>query len=204
MHHPVPRIPAQPAPYRLAIESRLTVELAMVLAGARRRALRCGDRQVDTAHLLHALLESDPAVRAAFAGEAQVSRVLAYLVQRSIGYGLRWRKSAAPSTSASSASASAPSASVPSPSASSRSTELVRGPLAAGPGGWSPAAAAAMDGALERAARRGDQRAAGLDVLAVLVADPDCRAVEVLRRAGVRTGVLAARIAELSQQVSQG
>ncbi|MFG2334787.1 Clp protease N-terminal domain-containing protein [Streptomyces sp. NPDC048604] len=195
MHHPVPRIPAQSAAspqYRLAIESRLTVELAMVVTGSRRRALRDGDRQVDTAHLLHSLVETDPAVRAAFTGEAQVSRVLGYLVQRSIGYGLRWRKSAAPSSSSASSSPAAASAS---------STEVARGPLAAGPGGWSPAAAAAMDGALARAARRGDLRAAGLDVLAVLVADRDCRAVEVLRRAGVDPDVLAARIAELSQQV---
>ncbi|WP_406859589.1 Clp protease N-terminal domain-containing protein [Streptomyces sp. HUAS MG47] len=183
MHHPVPRIPAQPTPYRVAIESRLTVELAMAVAGARRRALRDGDRQVDTAHLLHSLVESDPAVRAAFAGQAQVSRVLGYLVQRSIGYGLRWRRSGPKQQ----------------PGSASRDVEVARGP--GGPGGWSPAAAAAMDGALARAARRGDPRAAGLDVLDVLVADPDCRAVEVLRRAGVDPDALTARIAELSQQV---
>ncbi|MFE4515464.1 Clp protease N-terminal domain-containing protein, partial [Kitasatospora sp. NPDC056783] len=40
--------------------------LATVVAAARRRALRDGDRQVDTAHLLHALVESDPEARAAF------------------------------------------------------------------------------------------------------------------------------------------
>lgn len=180
MHHPVPQIPAQPAPHHVEIEARLTVELATVVAGARRRALRDGDRQVDTAHLLHSLVETDPAVRGAFEGGTQLARVLGYLVQRSIGYGLRWRASASASASA--------------------STEATRGP-AAGPSGWSPAAAAAMEGALERAARRGEDRATGLDVLAVLASFPDCRAVEVLRRAGVEPAALTARIAELSQQV---
>ncbi|WOX25621.1 Clp protease N-terminal domain-containing protein [Streptomyces solicathayae] len=172
MHHPVPRIPAQPAPHRVETEARLTLELATVVSGARRRALRDGDRQVDTAHLLHSLVESDPAVRAAFEGGAQLARVLGYLVQRSIGYGLRWRASA----------------------------EAASRPVA-GPGGWSPAAAAAMEGALERAALRGEDRATGLDVLAVVASDPDCRAFEVLLRAGVEPDALTARIAELSQQV---
>ena len=156
----------------MEIEARLTIELATVVAGARRRALRDGDRQVDTAHLLHSLIESDPAVGAAFEGAAQLARVLGYLVQRSIGYGLRWRASA----------------------------ESGPGPVI-GSGSWSPVAAAAMEGALERAALRGEQRASGLDVLAVLAADPDCRAVEVLLRAGVDPGALTGRIAELSQQV---
>ncbi|MFD3944706.1 hypothetical protein ACFWRO_18145, partial [Streptomyces sp. NPDC058579] len=82
----------------------------------------------------------------------------------------------------------------------------VRGGRGAGGGGaaaagWSPTAAAAMDGAWERAAQRGDQRARGLDLLAVIAADPESRAVEVLGRAGVDPGVLADRIGELSQQV---
>ena len=62
-----------------------------MVTGARRRALRDGDRQIDTAHLLHSLLESDPEVRAAFDGGPQLARLLGYLVQRSIGYGLRWQ-----------------------------------------------------------------------------------------------------------------
>ena len=37
----------------------------------------------------------------------------------------------------------------------------------------------------ERALLRGELRADGLDLLAALVADPACRAVEVLERAGV-------------------
>ncbi|MEX2970293.1 Clp protease N-terminal domain-containing protein [Streptomyces sp. C184] len=147
---------------------RLTVELASVVSAARRRASRDGDRQVDTAHLLHGLLESDPAVRAAFDGGPQVARLLGYLVQRSIGYGLRWH------------GAVEDSGAVP----------LVEG----GVPGWSPAAAAAMDGALDRAHARYATRAGCLDLLAALVDDPESRAVEVLRRAGVDTGRLAARL----------
>ncbi|CAL9633194.1 Clp protease N-terminal domain-containing protein [Streptomyces sp. enrichment culture] len=69
----------------------LDAELAAVVAGARRRAVRDGDRQTDTAHLLHALLEHDPEVRAAVGEPRRLARLLGYLVQRSIGYGLRWR-----------------------------------------------------------------------------------------------------------------
>ncbi|MER7111369.1 Clp protease N-terminal domain-containing protein [Streptomyces sp. NPDC000229] len=176
MQSPTPRVPRQlPAESRAEIETRLTVELAAVVAGARRRALRDGDRQIDTAHLLHSLLESDPGVRAAFDGP-QVARVLGYLVQRSIGYGLRWQGA----TEHTGAVPLLPEADVP---------------------GWSPAAVAAMEGALERAGRRGDPRARGLDLLAGLAADHACRAVEVLTRAGVDAASLAARIGEPSQQV---
>ncbi|MBT2445309.1 peptidase, partial [Streptomyces sp. ISL-36] len=59
----------------------------------------------------------------------------------------------------------------------------------------------AMSRARERAALRGDPRVRGLDLLAAVAADPDSRAVEVLRRAGVDPLVLAGRIGELSQQV---
>nr|WP_237538742.1 Clp protease N-terminal domain-containing protein [Streptomyces sp. SID486] len=65
--------------------------MASVVAGARRRAVRDGDRQTDTAHLLHALLEHDPEVRAAMGEPRRLARLLGYLVQRSIGYGLRWQ-----------------------------------------------------------------------------------------------------------------
>ena len=94
-----PRIPRQSTTERdganrVDNDARLTPELAAVVAGARRRALRDGDRQIDTAHLLHSLLESDPEVRAVFeGGDPQVARLLSYLVQRSIGYGLRWLSS---------------------------------------------------------------------------------------------------------------
>ncbi|WP_420707649.1 Clp protease N-terminal domain-containing protein [Streptomyces sp. NRRL S-1022] len=68
----------------------LGAELAAVVAAARRRAVRDRDRQTDTAHLLHALLEHDPEARAAVGGP-RLARLLGYLVQRSIGYGLRWQ-----------------------------------------------------------------------------------------------------------------
>jgi ATP-dependent Clp protease ATP-binding subunit ClpA len=73
-------------------ETRLGGELRAVVAGARRRAARDGDHRIDTAHLLHSLLETDPRAREAL-GEARLVRVLGYLVQRSIGYGIRWRGS---------------------------------------------------------------------------------------------------------------
>ncbi|MFF9913992.1 Clp protease N-terminal domain-containing protein [Streptomyces sp. NPDC013457] len=179
MQSPVPRVPQQPPARRPEIQlGRFTAELATVVASARRRALRDGDRQIDTAHLLHSLIESDPEVGEAFeGGPPQLARVLGYLVQRSIGYGLRWRGSVE----------------------DSGTLNAVRDPEAAD--GWSPAAAAAMDGAWERAERRGDQRASGLDLLAVIASDPESRAVEVLRRAGVDPLALTGRIGELSQQV---
>ncbi|MGW7417092.1 Clp protease N-terminal domain-containing protein [Streptomyces sp. NPDC054863] len=144
--------------------------MATVVAGARRRAQRDGDRQIDTAHLLHSLLETDPGVREAFEGGPQVARVLGYLVQRSIGYGLRWQA-------------------------------RVEGAAGVTPvAGWSPAAVAAMEKALARAAERGDPQAGGTglaggtDLLAALAGDPDCRAVEVLRSAGIEPEVLTGRL----------
>lgn len=169
---PTPRVPRQPAVIRTGIDSRLTAELVPVVAGARRRALRDGDRQIDTAHLLHSLIESDPEVRTALGGGPQAARVLGYLVQRSIGYGLRWQGSVEDSGTL----------------AVVRETD---GELS----GWSPAAGAAMEGALERAQLRGEARAAGIDLLASLAADPGCRAVEVLRRAGADAAVLSGRTA---------
>lgn len=137
-----------------------------MVSGARRRALRDGDRQIDTAHLLHTLLESDPEVRAVFDGP-QVARLLGYLVQRAIGYGLRWQTTVEDSGSV---------------------------PLLKEPDGWSPAAATALRAAYGRAAERGDACARGLDLLAAMVADPESRAVEVLGRAGVDVPALADRI----------
>ncbi|MFD6494136.1 Clp protease N-terminal domain-containing protein [Streptomyces sp. NPDC005529] len=160
------RIPQQSAaasgPNHPDNDAGLSAELASVVSGARRRALRDGDRQIDTAHLLHSLLESDPEVRAAFDGAAQLARLLGYLVQRSIGYGLRWQ------------GAVEDSGVVP------VLTEA----------GWSPAASCAMERAQENAVLRGDERARGLDLLAALVADPRSRAVEVLAHAGVDVPVL--------------
>ncbi|TQK43208.1 ClpA/ClpB-like protein [Streptomyces sp. SLBN-118] len=143
-----------------------------MVAGARRRALRDGDRQVDTAHLLHSLIESDAEVRTTLGDGPQVARVLGYLVQRSIGYGLRWQGSVE----------------------DSGTLPVVR-ETDGGLSGWSPAAAAAMGAALERAELRGEARAAGIDLLACLAVDRECRAVEVLRRAGMDPAVLGGRIA---------
>lgn len=158
----------------------LTAELAAVVTGARRRALRDGDRQIDTAHLLHSLIESDREVRTAFGGGPQPARVLGYLVQRSIGYGLRWQGSVE----------------------NSGTGAVVKGAPDAEAvveaEGWSPAAASAMAGAHRRARLRGQDRAGGLDLLAALAADPECRAVEVLERAGVDAALLADRIVEAS------
>ncbi|MEU2761044.1 Clp protease N-terminal domain-containing protein [Streptomyces sp. NPDC007094] len=170
MQNRTPRIPEQPAPGHPELDARFTHELAAVLTGARRRALRDGDRQVDTAHLLHSLIETDPEVREAFDGGPQLARVLGYLVQRSIGYGLRWQGSVE----------------------DSGAVPVVRAPAA---DGWSPSALAAMDDALYRAASRGEGRAAGLDLLAALAADAESRAVEVLARGGVDAGWLSGRVA---------
>ncbi|MFJ4850482.1 MULTISPECIES: Clp protease N-terminal domain-containing protein [unclassified Streptomyces] len=150
---------------------RLTVELRSVTAGARRRAVRDGDDRVDTAHLLHSLLENDPRAREAVdgaAGGGQAARVLGYLVQRSIGYGMRWRDAVEDSGALS-----------------------VLTPL--GAPGWSPAATTAIGAAVARAHERGVAQADGGDLLAALLADPACRAVEVLRAAGVDPERLPAR-----------
>jgi hypothetical protein len=147
-------------PNQVAEDERLTAEVRAVVASARRRAIRDGDRLVDTAHLLHSLLELDPAAHAACdAGTGQVARVLGYLVQRSIGYGLRWSGSVE----------------------DSGTLPVIAGPVA----GWSPAAAVAVSRAVGLARRRGRPQADGLDLLDALAADPDCRAVEVLHIAGL-------------------
>jgi hypothetical protein len=166
-----PRIPRQSAAGRgrphAESDVRLTEELAAVVAGARRRALRDGDRQIDTAHLLHTLLESDPEVRAVFADGSQVARLLGYLVQRSIGYGLRWQGGVEDSGAV---------------------------PVITATPGWSPLAAGAMEDACGRAGRRGMTRAHGVDLLAAIVAAPESRAVEVLGHAGVGADEIVARI----------
>ncbi|MDN0200337.1 Clp protease N-terminal domain-containing protein [Streptomyces sp. S.PNR 29] len=171
-----PRIPRQSAreqdgrrPDSFDCDARFSDELASVVSGARRRAVRDGDRQIDTAHLLHSLLECDPEVRALFDDEPQTARLLGYLVQRSIGYGLRWQGTVEDSGAV---------------------------PVVTAAAGFSPLAAAAMEYACARAARRGDGRAGGIDLLAAVVADPQARAVEVLTRAGVDPLVVYRRIEE--------
>ncbi|WP_078489878.1 Clp protease N-terminal domain-containing protein [Streptomyces bikiniensis] len=178
MHSPVPRPPSlrQPAAPRAELAPFLTPPLAAAVSGARRRALRDGDRQIDTAHLLHSLVESDPEAADVFEDRDRLARVLGYLVQRSIGYGLRWQRSVEES-------------------AARRMLPATRGtgPREVRTPGWSPAAAAALEGALRRAAGRGEPQARGVDLLAVVAADPGSRAVEVLRRAGIDPAALAAR-----------
>ncbi|MEU9311053.1 Clp protease N-terminal domain-containing protein [Streptomyces sp. NPDC048256] len=148
-------------------DPRLAAEPAAALAVARRRAVRDGDRQIDTAHLLHSLLEQDPQVRAAFDGGPQLARLLGYLVQRSIGYGLRWQSGVEDSGAL---------------------------PVVTVVEGCSPLAAAALEHACVRAARRDGARARGVDLLAAIVAEPQARAVEVLTRAAVDVHALRARI----------
>ncbi|MFJ7338612.1 Clp protease N-terminal domain-containing protein [Streptomyces sp. NPDC101110] len=166
-----PRIPGQ-SPHEHGIQrvdndARLSDELASVVGGARRRAVRDGDRQIDTAHLLHSLLESDPEARAVFAEGPQIARLLGYLVQRSIGYGLRWQ---------------------------SRVEDSGAVPVVAEAAGFSPLAGACMEDACERAAGRGGP-ARGTDLLAAIVVDPQARAVEVLQRAGIDPREVLARLA---------
>ncbi|MFD8379970.1 Clp protease N-terminal domain-containing protein [Streptomyces sp. NPDC059679] len=169
-------------------EGRLGEELDAVVAGARRRAFRDGDRQIDTAHLLHTLLESDPRARAAFAGgPPQVARLLGYLAQRAIGYGVQWSGSVEDSGARR--------------RVRPRDLRGIQGAQGGGMSGWSPAAVAAMGAATARARARGALRAEGPDLLAALADDPECRAVEVLRRAGVDTELLVAALdGEMRQQ----
>lgn len=181
-----PRLPLQSAAIRVERDASLTVELASAVAGARRRALRDGDRQLDTAHLLHSLIEADPEVSTALGPASQVARVLGYLVQRTIGYGLRWQGSVEDS-------GAVPVVHQSGSGATTRRDLRTPHPDSSG---WSPSALAAMAGAERCAVLDGRESASGTDLLAALASDPDCRAVEVLSRAGVdikqlgeRTGV---------------
>ncbi|QTD97189.1 Clp protease N-terminal domain-containing protein [Streptomyces cyanogenus] len=167
----------------------LGAELAAVVAAARRRAVRDRDRQTDTAHLLHALLEHDPEARAAVGGP-RLARLLGYLVQRSIGYGLRWQDRVEDSG----AIPLVPSPARPAGHGARCVATAGRDVAARDSEGWSPAASAALAGARERARRRGAPRVGGTDLLAALAADPACRAVEVLEHAGVPARELSARI----------
>ncbi|MFI7412883.1 Clp protease N-terminal domain-containing protein [Streptomyces sp. NPDC049627] len=179
-----PRIPRQSAqeqdcrrPDVAVDDARLSDELAAVIAGARRRAVRDGDRQIDTAHLLHSLLEHDPDVYAVFGEGPGIARLLGYLVQRTIGYGLRWQGTVEDSGAV---------------------------PVVMGGEGFSPLAASAMEHARRRAARRGEAQARGLDLLAAIVTDPQARAVEVLTRAGIDANALRARIDDRRDEYISG
>ncbi|MFI6939046.1 Clp protease N-terminal domain-containing protein [Streptomyces sp. NPDC050418] len=163
-------------PPRTEPDGELGAELQSVIAGARRRAVRGGDGQLDTAHLLHSLLESDPAVRSVFDDGARVARLLGLLVQRSIGYGLRWQGTVEDS-------GAVPVVRDKGPERGARDTA-----------GWSPSALDVMETATARARAGGRELADGIDVLAALASDPECRAVQILRRSGVDPRALVERI----------
>lgn len=55
LHRPASRIDS-------GVEDQVSDALAIMIDTARRRAARDGDRQIDTAHLLHSLLESDSGI----------------------------------------------------------------------------------------------------------------------------------------------
>lgn len=176
MHPRIPRQSAReqggpPPAVGPDIDVRLSAELAAVVSGARRRALRDGDRQIDTAHLLHSLLDVDAEAYAVFEGASQLPRLLGYLVQRSIGYGLRWQGSVEDSAPV---------------------------PVVVAAEGFSPLAAGAMAYACARAERRDDGPARGIDLLAAILVDPGSRAVEVLTRAGVDARDVFARLEDRS------
>ncbi|MFJ5839207.1 Clp protease N-terminal domain-containing protein [Streptomyces shenzhenensis] len=196
-----PRIPRQSAHEqgtdRAGGDAGLSGELAAVVAGARRRAVRDGDRQVDTAHLLHSLLESDPDVRAVTGDAPQIARLLGYLVQRSIGYGLRWQNSVEDSGPIAVVRDAEPNDAEPNDAEPNGAEPTGPVPTGVDPReaeGWSPLAAVAMQYAMTRAVLRGEDRADGTDLLAAIVGDPQSRAVEVLGRAGVDVPGLLKRI----------
>ncbi|MFJ8111523.1 Clp protease N-terminal domain-containing protein [Streptomyces sp. NPDC096132] len=198
-----PRIPRQStrdqATHGTDDDPRLDAESAAALAAARRRAVRDGDRQIDTAHLLHSLLEHDPRVRAAFDGGPQLARLLGYLVQRSIGYGLRWQ-SGVEDSGALPVVTDVPGA-LPAAAAAEDTRAL---PVATAVVGFSPVAAAALEQACASAARREGTPARGVDLLAAIVADPEARAVEVLTHAGVDVYELRARIEDGLEEYAGG
>lgn len=179
---PVPGDRSAGAPTGADAADGLGDRLATVVATARRRASRDGHRQLDTAHLLHSLLESDRVVWDFLDdGGSQQGKLLGYLVQRSIGYGLRWQGTVEDSG----AVPALPESHRASPGAGSGGDR---------PAGWSPVAAAALEHARSRARARNAREVAGMDLFAGLVADEECRAVEVLERAGVDTGALVERL----------
>ncbi|MFF4585811.1 Clp protease N-terminal domain-containing protein [Streptomyces sp. NPDC001388] len=200
-----PRIPRQStrdhAAHRTDDAPGLDAESAAALAAARRRAVRDGDRQIDTAHLLHSLLEHDTRVRAAFDGGPQLARLLGYLVQRSIGYGLRWQRGVEDSGALPVVPDVRGAGALPAATAVDDARAL---PAALSVAGFSPLAAAALDRARASAVRRGGATARGVDLLAAIVADPEARAVEVLTHAGVDLCDLRARIADGLEECAGG
>nr|WP_215911410.1 Clp protease N-terminal domain-containing protein [Streptomyces coffeae] len=173
--------------------------MTAVVAGARRRAFRDGDKHIDTAHLLHSLVESDPWVQDACpGGPPQVVRLLGYLVQRTIGYGLRWSGAVEESGAGPVVVAGVRDGDGAPAASGGRNLFGLHGWAAPG---WSPAAAVALEAAVRRAAARGAAYADGPDLFAALLRDRGCRAVEVLRRAGVDVEALVMTVdGEICQQ----
>jgi hypothetical protein len=134
-------------------------ELRAVVTRARRRAARAGDPEVDTGHLLHALLESDVRVLGLAAPlPAQATRLMGYLAQRSIGFGRHW--------------------------GSGEGAGGLGASLTALPG-WSRAAAAALERVVSAARMRTGGQASALELLGELAADASSRAAAILHGAGV-------------------
>ncbi|WP_343243365.1 Clp protease N-terminal domain-containing protein [Streptomyces sp. SID8499] len=214
MHDRIPGQSAHDQDDRLPDDTAgLSDELAAVLAAARRRAVRDGDRQTDTAHLLHTLLESDPEVRAAVGGGPRIARLLGYLVQRSIGYGLRWQSTVEDSgalpvvtrtDAATKTDAATRTDAVTNADVTDSARAAAAGAGAAAPDRRSPLASAALEHARERAARRGGGPARGVDLLAGLLLDPESRAVEVLARAGIDAREAAARLDNDAEDLPDG
>ncbi|MGW4348880.1 Clp protease N-terminal domain-containing protein [Streptomyces sp. NPDC004690] len=208
MHDRIPGQSAHDQDDRLPDDTAgLSDELAAVLAAARRRAVRDGDRQTDTAHLLHTLLESDPEVRAAVGGGPRIARLLGYLVQRSIGYGLRWQSTVEDSGAlpvVTRTDAATKTDAVTNADVTDSARAAAAGAGAAAPDRRSPLASAALEHARERAARRGGGPARGVDLLAGLLLDPESRAVEVLARAGIDAREAAARLDNDAEDLPDG
>ncbi|MGF1237950.1 Clp protease N-terminal domain-containing protein [Streptomyces sp. 2-6] len=208
MHDRIPGQSAHDQDDRLPDDTAgLSDELAAVLAAARRRAVRDGDRQTDTAHLLHTLLESDPEVRAAVGGGPRIARLLGYLVQRSIGYGLRWQSTVEDSGAlpvVTRTDAATRTDAVTNADVTDSARAAAAGAGAAAPDRRSPLASAALEHARERAARRGGGPARGVDLLAGLLLDPESRAVEVLARAGIDAREAAARLDNDAEDLPDG
>ncbi|MFC1434357.1 Clp protease N-terminal domain-containing protein [Streptacidiphilus sp. N1-3] len=145
--------------------------LEPIAARARRRAVRAGDTEIDTGHLLHALLESDErALGLVTQLPTQATRLMGYLAQRSIGFGRDWR---------------------PGEGANAIRPRL-SAPLA--PPGWSRSAAAALERAALAALIRDRGEPDVLDLLAELVSDSECRAAAMLLGAGVELQGTVARV----------
>ncbi len=131
--------------------------------------MRAGDAEVDTGHLLHALLESDDRVLGLAAPlPAQATRLMGYLVQRSIGFGRAWQ--------------------------SDEGAELRRLGDHVTLRWSTPAEDALQQAARAALVRPGTAEADALDLLAALAEDPRSRAAEIMRGAGVDPEAVAARV----------